>query len=92
MQNLSKIGLLILDDWGMEPFDERRALDIQDIFEDRYNEKSTLITSQFPISKWHEIIGNKTLADAIVDRVAHNSIKLELKGESKRKKQQVTKS
>ena len=86
LNNLKKFELLIIDDWCMESFGERQALDVQDILEDRYLIKSTLITSQFPISKWHGIIGEPTLADAIVDRLIHNCIKLDLKGESLRAK------
>ena len=92
LNSFKKYSLLIIDDWGMEPFGQRRALDIQDILEDRYLNKSTLITSQFPVDKWHEIIDEPTIADAIIDRLAHSSIRLDLKGESLRAKHTINPS
>ncbi len=85
VQQLAKTDLLILDDWGLEKMSLSQRNDILEIMEDRHGFKSTLITSQLPISEWHKAIGDATLADAILDRLLHNSHKLKLKGESMRK-------
>jgi len=82
---LAKTDLLILDDWGLEKMTLSQRNDLLEIMEDRHGLKSTLITSQLPIIHWHKAIGDATLADAIVDRLLHNSHKLTLKGESMRK-------
>jgi hypothetical protein len=83
---LVRADLLILDDWGPERFgaDERR--DLLEIVEDRYGNASTLITSQLPLASWHEVVGEPTFADAILDRIVHNAYRLELDGESLRKR------
>ena len=85
VQQLAKTDLLILDDLGLEKMSLSQRNDILEIMEDRHGFKSTLITSQLPISEWHKAIGDATLADAILDRLLHNSHKLKLKGESMRK-------
>jgi len=82
---LAKTDLLILDDWGLEKMTLSQRNDLLEIMEDRHGLKSTLITSQLPIIHWHKAIGDATLADAILDRLLHNSHKLTLKGESMRK-------
>ena len=82
---LAKTDLLILDDWGLEKMNLGQRNDLLEIMEDRHGSKSTLMTSQLPIEKWHNTIGDATLADAILDRLLHNSHKLKLKGESMRK-------
>ena len=82
---LAKTDLLILDDWGLEKMTLGQRNDLLEIMEDRHGLKSTLITSQLPIIQWHKAIGDATLADAILDRLLHNSHKLTLKGESMRK-------
>ena len=82
---LAKTDLLILDDWGLEKMTLSQRNDLLEIMEDRHGLKSTLITSQLPIIQWHKAIGDATLADAILDRLLHNSHKLTLKGESMRK-------
>ena len=82
---LAKTDLLILDDWGLEKMTLSQRNDLLEIMEDRHGLKSTLITSQLPIIQWHKAIGDATLADAILDRLLHNSHKLKLKGESMRK-------
>jgi DNA replication protein DnaC len=82
---LAKTDLLILDDWGLEKMTLSQRNDLLEIMEDRHGLKSTLITSQLPIIQWHKAIGDATLADAILDRLLHNSHKLQLKGESMRK-------
>ena len=92
LKELSKIekqDALILDDFGVQPFDAGSRALLLDIIEDRHGKRSTIITAQVPVKKWHEVIGEKTLADAIMDRIVHKSIRIELYGESLRKKQKV---
>ncbi len=79
--------LLILDDFGIQPFDAPSRAALMEIIEDRHGKGSIIITSQVPVSKWHELIGEKTIADAIMDRIIHEAHRLELKGESLRKKE-----
>jgi hypothetical protein len=76
----------ILDDWGPEPLDAEQRRDLLEIVEDRYEARSIIVTSQLPVDRWYEIIGNPTIADAILDRLVHNAHRIELKGESLRKK------
>lgn len=78
--------LLILDDFGIQPLDGPNRAALMEIIEDRHGKSSTIITSQVPVSKWHDIIGEKTVADAILDRIIHEAHRLDLKGESLRKK------
>ena len=85
LKSLSKIDLLILDDWLLEAIETKDRHSILEIVEDRYERGSLLITTQVPIQNWHQMIGDPTLADAILDRILNKSIKLELKGESMRK-------
>lgn len=87
LAQLAKIDLIILDDWGLVAPDIDQRRDLLEILDDRYQKKSTLITSQLPITHWHEHLNDATLADAILDRLVHNSIRLELTGESMRKNQ-----
>ncbi len=84
-QQLAKIDLLVLDDWGLEKMNLSQRNDLLTIMDDRHGVKSTLVTSQLPTIQWHKTIGDATLADAILDRLLHNSHKLKLKGESMRK-------
>lgn len=85
VQQIARTDLLVLDDWGLEKLTLGQRNDLLEIMEDRHGLKSTLITSQLPIDQWHKMIGDATLADAILDRLLHNSHKLKLKGESMRK-------
>ena len=78
--------LLILDDFGLAPLDAQSRAALMEIIEDRHGKGSLIITSQVPVIKWHEVIGEKTVADAILDRIIHESHRLELTGESLRKK------
>jgi DNA replication protein DnaC len=78
--------LLILDDFGIQPFDAQSRAALMEIIEDRHGKTSLIITSQLPVSKWHEVIGEKTIADAILDRIVHDAHRIELKGESMRRK------
>ncbi|MGO9816829.1 MAG: IS21-like element helper ATPase IstB [Acidocella sp.] len=85
MKSLAKVDLLILDDWGLEPLDGNARHHLLEIIEDRYGRRSTLVTSQLPIARWHELIGNPTYADAILDRLVHNAHRLEITGDSLRR-------
>ena len=85
LAKIQKHNLLIIDDFGLHPVEEQSKLILLELLEDRYSINSTIITSQFPISNWHDIIANPTLADAICDRLIHNAYKIDLKGESMRK-------
>ena len=84
-KSLTKTGLLILDDWGPERLNASQRRDLMEIVEDRYDAGSTLITSQLPIDTWHDVIGEPTFADAIMDRLVHNAYRLKLDGQSMRK-------
>lgn len=86
LNQLEKVSLLILDDFGLAPMDQNTRLALLQILEDRYNKKSIIIASQLPINKWHEYITEPTLADAIMDRLMANAHRFELKGESLRRK------
>lgn len=85
LRDYAKADLIILDDFGLMPLSDDTRRDLLEILDDRHNRKSTLLTSQLPVEKWHEHIGEPTLADAILDRLIHNAYRLELKGESMRK-------
>jgi DNA replication protein DnaC len=86
LDSIAKKDLLVLDDFALAPFTDEQRRDLLEIVEQRYDHKSTILTSQQPLSNWHELIGDPTLADAILDRVVHNAQTLTLKGESMRKK------
>jgi hypothetical protein len=88
---LAKADLLIIDDWGLAPLDDGQRRDLLEIMDDRHINRSTLITSQLPVENWHEMIGDGTLADAILDRLVHNAHKIKMKGESMRKRRAQTK-
>ena len=83
---LSRVDLLILDDWGLAPLTAEQARDLLEILEDRYDCKSTLVAAQAPIDSWHALIGDATLADAALDRLVHNAHRIALTGDSMRKK------
>ena len=83
---LERQQLLILDDFGIQPLDAQSRSAFMEIIEDRHEKASTLITSQVPVAKWYEVIGEKTIADAVMDRIIHNAHRLELSGDSLRKK------
>ncbi len=86
LKSFAKTNLLVIDDWGLKKLIKEQSHDLLEIFEDRHRLQSTLITSQLPVDHWHEIIANPTLADAILDRLIHNAYRINLKGESMRKK------
>lgn len=85
LNRLAKTDVLILDDWGLAPLTDMERRDLLEVFEDRVNRRSTVITSQLPVNKWHEIIGDPTLADSILDRVVHHAHRIALKGPTMRK-------
>ena len=86
LQKLSKADLLILDDFGMTNLEKNHQLDLMEIIEDRHAKSATIIASQLPVASWFDVIGEATIADAILDRLVHTSYRIELKGESLRKK------
>jgi DNA replication protein DnaC len=85
LQRLQRMRLLIIDDWGLNTFADEERRDFLEIMEDRHQVRSTIIASQLPITMWHDVIGDPTLADAICDRIVHNAHKIILTGESMRK-------
>jgi hypothetical protein len=85
MRALGGVKLLILDDWGLEPLGPEQRHDMLEIVEERYGRGATLITSQIQVDRWHDLIGEPTLADAILDRIIHNAHRPQLKGDSLRK-------
>lgn len=89
INRIEKQDLLIIDDFGIQPLDQQSRSILMEIIEDRHGKKSTLFTSQIPINQWHEVIGEHTIADAILDRIVHDSQRLELIGESMRKKRSI---
>jgi DNA replication protein DnaC len=82
----SRIDVLVIDDWAMAPLAEAERWDFWEICEDRYQTRSTILTSQLPVTRWHEQIGDPTAADGILDRLVHNAHRLEMRGDSMRKK------
>mgnify|MGYP006278986187 CR=1 FL=1 len=86
LRTLERTDLLLIDDSGTTTLTDQQPHDLFEILDDRYDRRSTLIAAQLPIEHWHQLIGDPTLADAILDRLIHNAHKIELKGESMRKK------
>jgi DNA replication protein DnaC len=86
ISRIEKQDLLILDDFGLQPFDTQCRATLMEIVEDRHGKRSTIIASQLPVSSWHEVIGEATMADAILDRIVHDAHRIELEGESLRKR------
>lgn len=85
MASVAKTQLLILDDWGLVAMTKQQQRDLLEIIDDRYQQSSTIITSQLPIKLWHEFLGDMTVADAILDRLIHNAHRIDMKGDSMRK-------
>lgn len=86
LARLARIDVLLVDDWAHAPLAESERRDFLEVCEDRYQLRSTLLTSQIPVARWHEQIGDPTLADSILDRLVHNAHRIEMRGESMRKK------
>jgi DNA replication protein DnaC len=91
LQRLAKVDVLIIDDWGLAPPKDDERRDLLEILEDRYGSRSTIITSQLPTTKWHDHLGDPTIADAVCDRLLHNAHRLVLKGPSRRKEESAEK-
>ena len=91
LQRLARAQLLILDDWGLAPLDDAARHDLLEVLDDRYARRGTLLTSQVPIDHWHEIVGDPTFGDAILDRLLHNAHRITLKGGSMRRVYDTTK-
>ena len=85
LDRVARIDVLVIDDWAMAPLSEPERRDFWEICEDRYQVRSTILTSQLPVSRWHEQIGDPTLADGILDRLVHNAHRIEMRGDSMRK-------
>lgn len=85
-EKLSKTNLLILDDFGLTRLEQQQQMDLMELIEDRHAKMATIIVSQLPVPSWYDIIGEETIADAILDRLIHTSYRIEIKGESLRKK------
>ncbi len=85
-ESISKTALLIIDDFGLTHLEQQQQMDLMELIEDRHGRSSTIIASQLPVANWFDIIGEETIADAILDRLVHTSHRIELKGESQRKK------
>jgi DNA replication protein DnaC len=86
LDKLAKTNLLILDDFGLAKLERQQQLDFMELFEDRHAKNATIVVSQLPVASWYDIIGEPTIADAILDRIVHSAYRVELKGESLRKK------
>jgi DNA replication protein DnaC len=86
LASLARVDLLILDDWGLQVMTANHRRDLMEIVEDRYERGSLIITSQVPVNRWHEIIGDPTIADAILDRIVHAAYRIDLDGDSMRKR------
>ncbi len=86
MAGFAKTDLIVLDDWGLAKFTAEQRRDLLELIDDRHGNRSTVVTSQLPVDHWHEVIGDPTLADAILDRLVHNAYRINLKGESLRKR------
>jgi DNA replication protein DnaC len=85
LARLSRVDVLVIDDWAMAPLQEPERRDFWEICEERYQTRSTILTSQVPVAQWHEQIGDPTIADGILDRLVHSAHRIELRGESLRK-------
>ena len=90
LARIARIDVLVIDDWAMAPLAETERRDFWEICEDRYQTRSTILTSQLPVARWHEQIGEATAADGILDRLVHNAHRIEMRGESMRKKRGTT--
>lgn len=90
LKQLARVELLVIDDFGLAPLADQTVRDLLEVLDDRYDRASTLITSQLPLDQWHSYLGDRTVADAILDRLVHNAHKVALKGDSMRKRQAVS--
>jgi len=90
LNRLARIDVLVIDDWVMAPLSEAERRGVWEICEDRYQTRSTVLTSQLPVTRWHEQIGDPTIADGILDRLVHNAHRIDMRGESMRKKRDLS--
>ena len=86
LEKIAKVELLVLDDWGLSQVEGQAANDLMDVIDDRAGVRSTIVASQLPVSDWHHVINDPSIADALLDRLVHRSVRIELKGESLRKR------
>ena len=86
---IERQDLLILDDFGLQPMDNHNRSALMELIEDRHEKRSTIITSQLPVSKWHDVIGEKTVADAVLDRLVHDAHRIEIEGDTLRRKRKI---
>src|SRR5690606_4093619 len=86
LRALSKLDLVVLDDWGLAKLTPDSQRDLLEVLDDRHGTRSTIVTSQLPVDQWHDAMPDPTLADAILDRLIHNAYRIELRGESMRKR------
>jgi DNA replication protein DnaC len=86
MAGFARTDLIILDDWGLTKFNAEQRRDLLELLDDRHGNRSTVVTSQVPVDHWHDVIGDPTLGDAILDRLVHDAYRINLKGESLRKR------
>jgi len=86
LEKLAKVELLVLDDWGLAVVEGQAANDVMDVIDDRAGVRSTIVASQLPVSKWHHLVADPSIADALLDRLLHRAVRIELKGESLRKR------
>lgn len=89
LQKLAKIDVLVLDDWGLAPLTDVQRRDVLEVMDDRHGARSTIFASQLPVGKWHDHLGDPTIADAILDRVVHNAHRINLKGPTRRKNEET---
>lgn len=87
IRKIQRADLVIFDDFGLQPLDAKDRMSLLEILEDRYGRSSTIVVTQIPVSKWHDVIGDSTIADAVCDRLVHSSFRIDMKGESVRKMQ-----
>jgi DNA replication protein DnaC len=92
MRSLIRVDLLVLDDWGLTPLDANARHDLMEILEERHGRRAIIVTSQIPVDRWHDVIGDPTYADAILDRLVHNAHRINLGGDSLRKRRAPTAS
>jgi DNA replication protein DnaC len=90
LAKLERQNMIILEDFGLQPLDSQNRIALLEIIEDRHNKGSMIVTSQIPVKTWYDVIGEKTIADAILDRLIHPSHRIELSGESMRRKRKIT--
>lgn len=86
LKSIARVDVLVLDDWGLARLNAEERGDLLEIMEDRYQMRSTIVASQLPVDKWHEVIGDPTIADAVLDRLVNNAYRISLSGESMRRK------